>query len=701
MVVLRQTGVWKSSGDVKPYSTGPPAGPETDPPKTQHRPERSDNEDAMLFDIAMEGTSPKAREQRGHSARRKTSKVVEQELKWLKDPRALADRVGRLLRSSYVAMAAALVRAAQKEDMECSVAWNHLLEYSMDKGSPRSAFKFYNEMKKRGRKPNSMTYTIMLSGLSKAPRNSGLDPVKTALSIYRSIFAENSKVEPSIIHSNAMLAVCARQGDMDTLWQIAGELPEEGPGSPDPFTYTTILRGITDATHRDVKDMSPKDVEQIMAAKAQGITEGKRVWTDVVYRWKKGQHVIDNYLVSTMGRFLLDGPSYHDCYDVLALFNQTAGIPILATEPLKGSYNLKPATSSGGSRGGLNQANKELEDVPFVDEGERLYRPPKVDSETLGEQEEGKNFDNLFDPVVPDESPSGTTVPSYISVGNRELSIILEACLTMPQALGSGKAYWHHLTQENHRYKVEPDAASFHQYLRLLRAGRSSRATVEVMQNQIVPSRLADGKAFHIAFSCCRRDRRNINILKNANELLRLMDKSCVLPDPRALDSYLVLINVLKENPQLLVSMNGLNGNQGGSSKNLAVIGRELQVNLHTNAIEHLRPHIAKLEKALEHSSSLRAANKKNRDAVPGTVAVKIMLRTRALVDEALKPENAKLLSKPLSQEYENLSQELRKYSKSEMAQKYNGKLVAPTPEQLLAFSDQQDGEAPSKASRA
>jgi hypothetical protein len=73
-------------------------------------------------------------------------KKIEKEIEWLKDPRALADRVARLLKGRDPVMAAALVRSAHKQEMPCAVAWGHLMQYCMDRGVPQAAFKFYNDV---------------------------------------------------------------------------------------------------------------------------------------------------------------------------------------------------------------------------------------------------------------------------------------------------------------------------------------------------------------------------------------------------------------------------------------------------------------------------------------------------------------------------------------------------------------------------
>lgn len=73
-------------------------------------------------------------------------KVVKKELQWLQDPKALADRVAKILQADDFALAVAIVRGAEKQNMECSVGWNHLLEYCMNKKQPKAAWKLYNEV---------------------------------------------------------------------------------------------------------------------------------------------------------------------------------------------------------------------------------------------------------------------------------------------------------------------------------------------------------------------------------------------------------------------------------------------------------------------------------------------------------------------------------------------------------------------------
>ncbi|GAB1209876.1 hypothetical protein APSETT445_008664 [Aspergillus pseudonomiae] len=643
--------------------------------------------DDILLSIAKAGTSPKTREELdGTMSVRVSGKVVEMELKWLKDPRALSDRVARLLKADDVLLAVALVRTAQRERMECTVAWNHLMEYCMTKNNPKAALKFYNEMKKRGRRPNSVTYTVMLDGLCRVSKDAGVNPVKTAFSIYRSIFAPNSTVTPNLIHTNAMLNVCARHRNMDSLWQVAGELPEDGPGSPDCTTYSIILRAISDAAQADVDRMKPSQVEKILARKAQGIKEGKRIWSDIIFRWKKGQLELDNLLVSAMANLLLEGSTDRDCYDVFVLIHQVTGVPILAKEPSDSSS--KPQKKS--RRGDLE------EDVPFVDDSEKLYRPSEAEPEELEQEEEEETFENVFDPIV---GPG----PSFVSVGNRELALILEACLSMTQGISAGKAYWQHLTLEDTHYKIEPDGGTYHQYLRLLRLGHSSRVALEVIRNQMVPAQMTEGRSFRIAFACCLRDRKNINVFKNANGLLHLMEESLVLPFPQALGAYLDLVRILGDSPQLLMSLNGIDGTGKRPAGGLSALGQQLRLNLQTTAVEALRPCVAKLDTAMKHGLVSPApvtgrgirSNSSDQHAVSGAEALKVLATVRVLIDDILKPTNSKLLSKEIRAQLKKDSRDLRKYSNAEITEKYKNALVSPTSEQILAYQDQQVTEDP------
>ena len=73
---------------------------------------------------------------------------VRLELKYLKDPLALADRVRSLLKDTDVpdpAKAYSMVRIASRT-IQCTVAWNHVMDFEMSKGRISVAMKAYNEV---------------------------------------------------------------------------------------------------------------------------------------------------------------------------------------------------------------------------------------------------------------------------------------------------------------------------------------------------------------------------------------------------------------------------------------------------------------------------------------------------------------------------------------------------------------------------
>ena len=67
------------------------------------------------------------------------------ELRWLKDPVKLADHTVKLLRRDDFPRALELVRLASK-DVECTVSWNHLIDYEMSKARVIEAVKLYNDV---------------------------------------------------------------------------------------------------------------------------------------------------------------------------------------------------------------------------------------------------------------------------------------------------------------------------------------------------------------------------------------------------------------------------------------------------------------------------------------------------------------------------------------------------------------------------
>lgn len=70
---------------------------------------------------------------------------LEREVRWLKDPVKLADHAVKLLQEDDFEKALEIVRLASK-DVECTVSWNHLIDYEMSTARVANAVRLYNEV---------------------------------------------------------------------------------------------------------------------------------------------------------------------------------------------------------------------------------------------------------------------------------------------------------------------------------------------------------------------------------------------------------------------------------------------------------------------------------------------------------------------------------------------------------------------------
>ncbi|MCJ1302565.1 hypothetical protein MMC08_005369, partial [Hypocenomyce scalaris] len=249
---------------------------------------------------------------------------LEKEMPFLKDPLKLANYILGLLNKDEPKKALEVIRLASKKTA-CTVSWNHLVDYELSKDRVTAALKLYNEMKKRAQPPDSHTYTILLRGL--ASHQDYSQTLSRALSVYNSMFAPNSPVKPSITHSNAVLKVCGRRGDIDALYGIAAKLPTHGVGAPDNLTFTTILNAVRHAAWTFNGSKIGETPAETTERRQRAVNEGRRMWDDIIGRWRKGNIWIDEALVCAMGRLQLMGRHPTNLDAVLSLVEQTMAIP--------------------------------------------------------------------------------------------------------------------------------------------------------------------------------------------------------------------------------------------------------------------------------------------------------------------------------------------------------------------------------------
>lgn len=566
-------------------------------------------------------------------------------------------------------------------------------------------------MKKRGRMPNEHTYTIMLEGLANAPPGSGCKPVKEAWSIYESIAASNSKVTRNIIHTNAMLTVCLNHLDMKTLWRVLEELPIEGPDAPNAITYTIILKAI----HREVTEGLPTKIlgndDKLAKRKRDAVVDAKRVWADVALRWKKGNLTIDNQLVHAMASVLIESPLQQDCYDVLALYRQTAKVPIYAPKPRSEALSATQRRTAS-SRNAQDEEDDSEDLVPFVDD----YVPSAPEKSAVGtdaETEDEENFDNLFDPI--DEHASSgkqrgkhantQSSVEYIIPTNMDVQLIFRACQQLLQP-AAAKSYWKLFAEDGGHLKIVPNHWTVHECLRCLRQTRSSALTRGILENHMVPAGVQTSAAFVIAMSTVLRDRRNRNILNTANALMTLMHSSLMLPEPKAINRYLDLVAALTDSPSALLFLYGLYDSERTTlKKRLNDTYPELKQRLRIVALKHLIPVLSALDEAMAHVGSkppkIDYHYLQKMPPVDAGACLRAMTRSRALADTAVLHR----ADAPIPEDepgFFDLLEEHRsrwkKYSSSVETAKfqgtYAGKSIYPTDRQASAFINAYEAKA-------
>ena len=385
-------------------------------------------------------------------------------------------------------------------------------------------------MKKRAQPPDSHTYTTLLRGLAatKYPQNQS-----RALSIYSSMFAEKSTVNPTIIHTNAMLKVCAYQGDIDCLFGLAAKLPTKGRGAPDNWTYTTILNAIRNQLWLFLQENSENAIEQRERKRQEALLQGRRIWGDIVEQWRSGEVSVDEQLVCSMGRLLLLGSRPEDFDDVLSLVEQAMGIPRQIPRighPDRVTHH-KPV--------GAIFLEEKGEDTSTCDTDRDEHShymvssvPSTVDSLAYS-QTPGSEFDSL-----------PASYRSFAKPSRNTLSLILDACVHMRLSTVAN-TYRKILTSPDGEYRIRPDMDNLHMYLRILRQSRSSRNAVAMVESMITDPPLGESvqvKTFRIAMSCCVRDRANPAILGHATKLLRMMTNTLEEPDFKVSEMFVEII---------------------------------------------------------------------------------------------------------------------------------------------------------------
>lgn len=451
-------------------------------------------------------------------------------------------------------------------------------------------------MKKRGHKPDAHTYTIMLRGF--ALNHEKLNAVEEAMKVYDSMYGPGSEIKPNIIHSNAIINCLGRALNMDALWSVAGRLPDRGPGAPDKWTYTTILNTIQACAVRDARQLTETDGDQEAAARLvqSAVAEGRRLWEDIVSRWKSGDVDLDQTLVCAMGRLLLLGQK-QDWDDIFSLVEQTMRLRRV-TEPLQ-----------RWGRGGSKDLDKVLSEPPPQD-GEGSSDLEELELAVAGEAAiEVKNEFAVVD--LSDRraraTPGAGSPGPYARVGNNILSLLLEAAFKLKN-IPAGKKYWDMLTNPDNRVFVAPDEDNLRSYLRLLRASRSSKIMVDLLRQPIngaLQGIWYKRPHFVIAMSTCARDFKNPHVFTHASTVLDLMQDNLTEPDMKVMTMYLSLAMITT--PGISTEIEGQFNAHQGQNNLLRALRR-----LHSPGLDyriHLRKWIDTVPKPYERDPTKKGLN--------------------------------------------------------------------------------------------
>ncbi|CUS12325.1 unnamed protein product [Tuber aestivum] len=411
-----------------------------------------------------------------------------------RDPHKLADAVKKQLVRGDDNKALQLAREGSRT-LNSVVSWNHIIGYNIERGCLRVAFKAFNDMKKMSIFPDSYTFTIMLNALAEIPNQPSAH--ERALQLYHSMSNPNSSVEPQIVHTNAVLKVCSRRGDVDSIWAIVSKLPLSGLNAPNAITYTTLLKGI----------QGVREVE-----------EGRRVWAGVLSRWNAGKLWVDGQLACAMGRVLLSGTKPEHWKETFKIVEQVFGIK--DPNPEEQEINPEDQLYVEGTTESINGI-RDLQTPGGGDPDARVpYVPPPLRGQTTcGDPSSGSN--------------SSSTRPKP---GTDVLSLVIRACTQLSDK-ELGRYYWKTLTAPP--YSVRPDIENFHDLLRLLRRSRSGPDALHVLQAmRSRPDTTPTAKSFFIAMSCCKREGRGPGF-PTAEKMLEMMLEHRVRIDVKIVTIFL------------------------------------------------------------------------------------------------------------------------------------------------------------------
>ncbi|KHO00836.1 pentatricopeptide repeat protein [Metarhizium album ARSEF 1941] len=431
----------------------------------------------------------------------KLQRAVNKHLSYMQDPWKIARHVDQTLAKDRFDEALLLTQRASK-DRQVVVAWNHLIDYQLEKQHLKKAITLFNEvgtlasspptaphthlcsdiltdvvkqMKKRGQLPNVQTFTVIFRGCARSqhPKAAVAEAVK-----HYNVLMADKRIQPNSIHLNAVLNVCARAGDLDSMFLIADTV-NDSTRAPTAYTYTTLLNALRHSVLKDTKDLPD---EQRTTNLQRVVDRANGLWIEVMDKWKQGRLVIDEELVCSMGRVLLLSPKREDKRLVLELLQQTMNVPNLANAP--------------GSD-------------PFQDA-------------------DMQNVSVTNTPRAVAASKAVYAVPS------RNTLALLLTTLASSKLTTVGIKYWNLMVRH---YGIVPDNDNWLRMFGMLKVAKASAHAASILE--ILPAEFVHTKPYRIAMETCVRDNINPNAVGNSTAILNSMMSRLDVPDIHTLRLYL------------------------------------------------------------------------------------------------------------------------------------------------------------------
>lgn len=377
-------------------------------------------------------------------------------------------------------------------------------------------------MKKRAQLPNAQTYTVIFRGCAESKHS--LLAVSEAFKIYNAMLA-STRLKPNQIHLNAMLELCARAQDIETLFLVLRSA--NGQRAPNNLTYTIILNALR---YQRSNQINPDEDEKeqkasVQASIATTISRSKLVWDEVVTRWKKGEIVMDEELMCAMGRvLLLGGPAETD--SVLTVVGEVLGIVKLRD----------------GESGFIDPGAQRAVQSNTPSESKEPRQPKRIEkAEQFEDSDEGEDFAST-QPKARDEGqthpPPKSNIPTAPMAmakmaGNNTLSLVMRA-LAQAKRTKLAARYWDYLLQTHH---IVPDRRNYRDYIDCLSTGAASGKAARVLVS--MPNTIADGNLYRRGILLCQWDVFNEKTFENATLIHNAMVKKLRVPDTRCMKLYL------------------------------------------------------------------------------------------------------------------------------------------------------------------